>query len=330
MKLPNKYGSITKLAGNRRKPYMVREGKTGQQKPIAYTSTREEALQILAEFNLSGKRNTPKTMTFQELYDFFLKKRGEKLGKSTVHSLNSVIRYCSALVDYDYHEIKAYDMQECIDGCGHGYATQNAIKNLFFHLDRFALELDLCSHNFSSILTSDSPSESKKTIFTQDEREKLWKNQNSPWVDTVLIFIYTGFRISELLEMKKDQVDLLLGTITGGKKTKCGKNRIVPIHPKILPLIEKRMKSEGDFLISYRGKATTESNYRKNWKKMMELYHMKHTPHECRHTFRSLLDSAGANQICIDRMMGHKTVGTGGRIYTHKTIEELRKNLELE
>lgn len=53
------------------------------------------------------------------------------------------------------------------------------------------------------------------------------------------------------------------------------------------------------------------------------------TPHECRHTFRSRLDSAGANKVCIDRIMGHKSKGTGERVYTHKNIEELKMNIEL-
>ena len=54
MKLPNRYGSITKLKGNRRRPWVVKEGKSGKQKPIAYASTKEEALKLLAQYN-----NTP-------------------------------------------------------------------------------------------------------------------------------------------------------------------------------------------------------------------------------------------------------------------------------
>ena len=34
-------------------------------------------------------------------------------------------------------------MQDCIDNCGCGYATQGAIKNLWGHLDKFAFEIDL-------------------------------------------------------------------------------------------------------------------------------------------------------------------------------------------
>ena len=56
---------------------------------------------------------------------------------------------------------------------------------------------------------------------------------------------------------------------------------------------------------------------------------MQHVPHECRHTFRSRLDSAGANRVCIDRLMGHKSGNTGERVYTYKILEELRANIEL-
>lgn len=308
---------------------MLREGKSGTQKIIGYSKTRTEGIKILSEYNATPYSTVNKDMTFQDLWELFLKKRGGKLGEGTLHSLKAVVRYCSLVTDFNFVDIKACHMQDCIDGCGHGYATQSAIKNLFYHLDRFAIELDLCTTNFSSILTTAPVTESEKEVFTEEERKKLWENCTLPWVDSVLIFLYTGLRISELLEIKKENVDLVAGTIKGGKKTKSGKNRVIPIHSKILPLIVKRMNTDGEFLISHNGKATTESNYRKNWKKLMATLGMKHTPHECRHTFCSLLDSAGANKVCIDRLMGHKSGNVGERVYPHKTIEELRKNLEL-
>ena len=62
---------------------------------------------------------------------------------------------------------------------------------------------------------------------------------------------------------------------------------------------------------------------------MMEKLQMNHTPHECRHTFRSKLDSAKANKKCIDLMMGHKSKDVGERTYTHKTLQELKDAIEL-
>ena len=51
---------------------------------------------------------------------------------------------------------------------------------------------------------------------------------------------------------------------------------------------------------------------------------MKHLPHDGRHTFASLMDNAGANDVCIKLIMGHsmKNDTTKGT-YTHKTLEEL-------
>ena len=55
----------------------------------------------------------------------------------------------------------------------------------------------------------------------------------------------------------------------------------------------------------------------------------KHSPHDCRYTFTSLLDSAGANEVCIDRLVGHALKSLTKRTYTHKDIEELCAAIEL-
>ena len=51
---------------------------------------------------------------------------------------------------------------------------------------------------------------------------------------------------------------------------------------------------------------------------------IKHLPHDGRHTFASLMDNAGANDVCIKLIMRHSMKGdiTKGT-YTHKTIKEL-------
>lgn len=115
----------------------------------------------------------------------------------------------------------------------------------------------------------------------------------------------------------------------GGTKTKAGKNRIVPIHPKIRPLIERRLAEGGPQLISYNGKICNQTQYRIFWADIMKALKMNHTPHECRHTFETKLDSAGANRKCIDLLMGHVSKDTGNRVYNHKTLDELKATVEL-
>ena len=98
--------------------------------------------------------------------------------------------------------------------------------------------------------------------FTNDEIKTVWEHQSDPWVDTVLILLYSGWRISEFLNLKPEDIDLKEGTMKGGTKTKAGKNRIVPIHPKIRPLIERRLAEGGSRLISYNGKICNQTQYR--------------------------------------------------------------------
>ena len=58
-----------------------------------------------------------------------------------------------------------------------------------------------------------------KNVFTSYEIEKLWNNIETQWVDYILIMIYTGMRIGELANLKKENIDLLLRVINGGNKT---------------------------------------------------------------------------------------------------------------
>lgn len=330
MKNPNGYGTVTKLSGNRRKPWIVKEGISGRQKPIGYTATKEEGMILLAQYNNDPWDIEADKITLQELFDLWEEKRAVKSGTSNRSSLKSAYKHCSKLGKVKYKQIKSYQMQDCIDSCGCGYSTQGAIKNLWGHLDRFALELDIISKRCSDLLTSDPIPETTKEIFTDEEVSRLWENQNFPWVDSVLFFLYTGFRISEMIDLRTETVNLQEWTLTGGTKTAAGKNRLIPIHSKIQSIVQKRFEqSKSGYLFEYNGKKLNQTQYREFWAAIMEALKMDHTPHECRHTFRSRLDSAGANKVCIDRLMGHKSKGTGERVYTHKNIEELRLNIEL-
>lgn len=330
MKNPNGYGTVTKLSGNRRKPFVVKEGISGKQKPIGYTATREEGLILLAQYNNDPWDIETDKITFRELYELWLEKRAVKLGKSNRSSLKSAYNHCSKLNKMRYKQIKSYQMQDCIDSCGCGYSTQGAIKNLFGHLDRFAMELDIISKCCSDLLTSEPIPETTKEVFSNAEVSRLWENEKLEWVDSILFFLYSGFRISEMIELKIETIDLEQQTMTGGTKTAAGKNRVVPIHSKILHIVQNRVKqSKSGYLFEYQGKKLNQTQYREFWNDIMQKLKMQHTPHECRHTFRSRLDSAGANKVCIDRLMGHKSKGTGERVYTHKNIEELRLNIEL-
>lgn len=335
MKNPNGYGSVVKLSGNRRNPYAVRKTTGWNEKghpiylTIGYAPTREDGNIMLALYNNDPWDVEANKITLKELWDLFKDKRLSKLGKSVRGSLNSAYKHTNKIQEMKYRDVKSFHMQDCIDNCGKGYSTQWAIKNLFGHLDKFALELDVINKSYAQLTTAEPIPETNKVPFSDEEVDILWNNKGYPGVDSVLIFIYTGFRISELLKLKKTEIDLVERTFKGGTKTNAGKDRIIPIHPKIFNLVEKMMESDGEYLLNYNGGKYSEYLYYKLWDDIMEHFNMDHTPHECRHTFRTRLDSAGANKKCIDMLMGHKSKEVGERVYTHKTLEELRFAIEL-
>lgn len=347
MRNPNGYGSVVRLTGNRRRPFWVRKTNGWNEKgypiyiTIGYTATREEGNMLLAEYNKVPWDVDQAKITLKQLYDLWLKKKAPKLSNANQNSLKSAFRHIQNLSDMKYKEIRSYHMQETIDFCGKGYATQGAIKNLWVHLDRFALELDIVTRLYSDLLTSAPIPQTSRKRFTDAEIQSIWTLYTEAqsgkdfdhvpveWIDTVLIFLYSGFRISELLTMRTEQIDLRAGTFQGGIKTNAGRDRIVPIHSKIYPLVENRLDPDSEYFINVNGRMLPQTTYRFYWNGLMQYLQIQKTPHECRHTFESILDSNGANRKCIDLMMGHASKDVGNRVYNHKTLNELKVAIEL-
>ena len=170
-----------------------------------------------------------------------------------------------------------------------------------------------------------------KHIFTPHEINTLFANDDRQWVDVILIMIYTGVRINELLKIKIENVYLENRYLITGSKTDAGKNRIIPISKKILPYISKRYNKDQCWLIRQDdGKAFEKNNFRSSYfNPTMEALNMYHTPHECRHTCASLMDAAGVNRVSQQLILGHKGANITEQVYIHKNLEELIKAIDL-
>lgn len=338
---PNGYGSVVKLSGKRRKPYMVRKTVSWDDNAypvyqiIGYYEKRADAVNALADFNTNPYDVDLAKIAFSELYELWSKEEFPKFKPSLVGQHKAAYKHCASLHALQYSAIRKYQMQRCIDGCGRGYSTRATIKNLLTHMDAFAYDQDIIRKCYSANLSIGDAEEMKSaSVYSSKEIELLWKHQGEPYIDETLFQLYTGMRVSEMLLMKCENVDLEAGIMTGGMKTRAGKNRIIPIHDKLRPIVERHLSAR-TYLFDYmNGKRDDQLNnvktvYTKKFGETMTALGMKHRTHDCRHTFRSKLDSAGANKVCIDLIMGHSTGGTGEKIYTHKTVEELKTALSL-
>ena len=322
------------MKGNRSRPWVAKvtiydEQGHARQSPIGYAETEEKANILLAEYNNNPWDIDREKITLVVLYKRWSKIKLPKLGTSSQNSLKSAFKHCQKYYGVKYRSLKSYQMQDCIDNCGCGYSTQWSIKNLFGHLDRFAFEIDLIDKMYSQITTAPPVPETTREPFTPEQVDALWEIKDEPWVNTVLIYLYTGFRLQELLGMKTEQVNIKDWYFEGGVKTAAGKCRIVPIHDRIKPFVKALADEENKYLFTYQGKKFSQANYYKCWGEVMKKIGADKTPHEARHTFETNLDNAKGNRKCIDMLMGHKSKDVGNRVYNHKTIEQLRETVAL-
>lgn len=339
MRLPNGYGSVYKLSGKRRKPFMVRKtigwDDSGKQlyRTIGYYETRKDALQSLADFNNNPYTLDSSTLTFKDIFIRWKEKKFNDVSKSAINGYNAAFDASIDLHDIKFIEIKTMHLQSVISNCGKGYDTLRKIRVLYNQLFKYAMENDIVTKDYSTFIDIGKKTDSSSRLpFSTKEIEKLFKFEPIiPYVDTILIMIYTGLRIGELLLIKNSDIDLENNLIKGGIKTEAGKNRVIPINNKILPLISKRLSINNEYLIiNDQGNQMKYDNYYKEkFIPVMEQLNMHHKPHDARHTFATLMSNSDANRTAIKKIIGHSSYSTTEKIYTHKDIEELRKAINL-
>ena len=245
---------------------------------------------------------------------------------------NAAYRLCTMLYKMRFTDIRLAHLQGVIDTCGKNYPTLRKLKALFSQLYKFAMRNDLCGKDYAQHIDikqyyDKNPNALNRQPFTKEEVQKVWDWKDSnEYISVVLMLIYSGVRISELLDLKKENVNLTEKWIDiKASKTKAG-IRKVPIAEKVLPLFEYWMnKNDCEYLLSTpEGKHFDYRNYYDSyWMPLIEQMGMQHRPHDTRHTCISLLTVAGVQDKIIKKIVGHKGQSVTEVVYTHFEIQEL-------
>ena len=333
-------GSIIKMTdGKRRNKYRVRitigykENGSAIYQNLGCYDDKKVAEKVLSSYIVNPTEIKAEKLTFKDIYEKWLNTDGKRLSEKRKYIYDLTFRKCKSLHNICFKDIRDMHMHSVIDKETH--SIRHEIKVFFSKLFNFAMKNDIIVKDYSKFLDIGKLEEKKvkRRIFTEEEIDKLFMNIDKYDIaDIVLIMIYTSFRIGEMFLLQRNvNINLKENYIQGGIKTENGKNRIVPIHPRILPLIGKRCEeSESDFVFAT--SSTYSSNYtsfRHKFDTMMkELDMTPHTPHDCRHTFSTRINDAGANGTSIKTLVGHSTFEFTEKIYTKKSITELRKAIE--
>lgn len=347
MRLPNGYGSVYKLSGNRRRPWIARKtigwDENGKQQyyTVGYFEKREDALDALAEYNKNPIGET-RNKTLGELYDEWstVHYSGD-ITRSTINGYKAAWNRMGRLAEYEVRSIYKKPLQDIIEEMkkqGLSRSTMENFKTLAVMLWEEAMANRITDRNYGTMIDLPQIEKTKRPTFTDFEINEIRKAAEAGdiWAGTTMILLYTGMRAGEMLKLTRFNVDIDDWVITGGIKTDAGKDRPVPVHPKIRGYIKYWLDTNGPRLVHRSGSPISVDYYRSSvFYPLLERLEIERTPernltpHSTRHTFGTMLNRAGAKTTSIQKLMGHTDYATTANTYTHPDFVELREAIEM-
>ncbi len=146
----------------------------------------------------------------------------------------------------------------------------------------------------------------------------------------------TGIRVTELISLDVDDVNLELGVIkcSGAKKT-----RAIPLYPAALKALAVYMQEARSFLVADSEENALFVNINGNrmirqgfWKILKHYQATAHiekeiTPHTLRHSFAVHLLENGADIGAVQELMGHSDISST-QLYTHMLNQKIKSVYE--
>jgi integrase len=326
------------MSGKRRKPFAVRvtAGWAADGKQIyrflSYHASKAEAIIALAEYNKAPYDLDANNITFAEIYERYTSENTFSDGLTKLNK--TCFNHSKPLHDIVFKNLRKAHFQGVINTLETPTAKAN-VASFFRKLGSYALENDIIHKDYAQFVVTPSKNrKTKKTPFRAEEVMLFWDHIGNVNAEIMLMLCYSGMRISELLTLKKEQVNLGENYIITGSKTEAGKDRYIPIHPRIKPLLEKHMENKtewaivnmfGDKPIRY------DSFHAKRWSKLKTKLQLRDelTIHSTRHFFVSELHKHGADKIAVQKIVGHKGDDVTDDTYTHISNQLLHETVLL-
>lgn len=151
-------------------------------------------------------------------------------------------------------------------------------------------------------------------------------------VAMITIFLYCGLRLSELVGIDKDDLNLEEGTMK--VKRKGGDEQQLPISEQVKDAVKRYLRDRDDddpaLFLSKRGSRIHKRTVTHLVKKYLEMARFKKdrlSPHLLRHSFCSFMLKNGTNIAVIQKLMNHKSLATTQR-YLHVADQDLKNAVE--
>lgn len=283
------------------------------------TKVFDKKSEAVAALSTMRQQEDRKAVTFQQLYDKWLPTH--RAGKSTLDCYKAAFRYFSPLYPLPVSDIDVDDLQECIDECPHGKRTKENMRAVIGLMYKYGIPRHLVPDglNLGPFLKVDGDAAAHREAFNDIQLAKIKKAcETDPQARIIYIMCYLGFRPSEFLNIRVEDIDLDRGVIVGGAKTDAGKGRFVTISPKIKAYLREMMSS--GYLIGGKNKPMRLDTFTDDVfypaleaigidNPMVEIaggkMRHKYTPHSCRHTFATLMKRVSGTDKDKQELIGH-------------------------
>ena len=312
----NGEGCIIKLGGKRKNPFAVRVTvgfkNDGKQiyKYVGYYKTKTEAKKALSNY-LINPYNLEK-LTTQDIFEKWVETA--KFTEDVLKNYKRVIDK-SGLAKKVFKDISLMQLEEAARELTP--AMQKRYKAAWKNLYLYSMKHDLVSKDLASLMELDKYKAKERDAITPADIKKILRD------DDIIpkLLLYTGMRIDELLSIETENVDLEKRIMVGGLKTEAGKNRKIPIHKDILPIIEELYNKGYKYLLTNgKGRKIQYNNYLKEWH--TDEVRTQYTPHYTRHTFVSRAIKLNLDRSVLQKIVGHANQDVTAH-YTHLDNEQL-------
>lgn len=325
------------MPGKRRRPWIavrtvgIVDG-VQVRKCVGYFATKAEAEEALIRDRIMPASQYGK-LTLEDVWEMWIGSRAfTKLTQQTQKGYSAAYQYMKEYSRDLYSDLRRNHFQAMIDSAqeqGKSWSTMASIRTVCTLLGEYATALDIVPHSYATKLVLPKKTKSVKRTFTEEEIGILFRHDSDPNVSIILILIGTGMRITELLTLRKTDVDIDQMLIVGGIKTDAGRNRTVPIHPQIQKYVKWWYDHSFQYLIESNGKPLRSEYVREKIYKTEERLGIRQlTPHECRHTFFTKMDEACSDKLAMALIGGHTDPHFTEMQYVHPDINRLRAAME--
>lgn len=170
----------------------------------------------------------------------------------------------------------------------------------------------------------------------QKQIEQAVLNSKKDKLFGILLCLYSGLRIGELIALQWSDIDFAKGTLTVSKSCHDGKNgliidepktatsrRTIPLPKQLMPLVKMlKKRSDSDFVVSSHGKPVSVRSYQRSFELLLKKLKIPHKGfHSLRHTFATRAIECGMDVKTLSEILGHKNPTVTLNRYAHSLME---------